>query len=68
MNKHLKDAKHFHSIREKQIKPQRDLTACLLEWAKLERQTIPSGGKDMKELELSYTAAENMKWDKIQPL
>lgn len=68
MNKHIKDVQHFQSITEKQVKPQRDLTMYLLEWPELETQITPSGGKDVKELELSYTAAENMKWYKVQPL
>ena len=40
----------------------------LLEWPKLERQITPSGGKDVEELELSHTAAGNVKWYKAQPL
>lgn len=34
----------------------------LLEWLKLERLTMSSVGKIVKELEFSYSVGENAKW------
>ena len=58
-NKHMKKCLFTVKV---QIKSTRRTTITNLEWLKLKRPTMPSIGKDVEELELSYAAGGNSEY------
>lgn len=56
-----KDVPHHFPLEKCKLKPQRDITALLLERLKLKMMTTPSAGEDCKQLELLYITSGNAK-------